>query len=87
MQEQLAQAAPTLEPRTTFLISHGIGHILVPLLVAWLSVAVIHVVARKARAWCDENPDNLEVGELLGMLPVALECPTVITVIIMATVR
>jgi hypothetical protein len=46
--EQLT-AFPNLDPGAAYLISHGVGHLLVPVLEAYLVVTLLRIAASKVR--------------------------------------
>jgi len=47
--EQLT-AFPGLDPGLSYLISHGVGHLVVPILEAWVIVWFMQFIARKVSA-------------------------------------
>lgn len=38
---------PGLDPRVSYLVSHGVGHLLVPLFEAWLVIRLLRFAAGK----------------------------------------
>lgn len=85
--DHITEVAANLSPKTQFLVAHGVDGLLLPLVSGLISISLIHLVARKAQEFIDQNPDDLAVSELLGMLPPALETPAVATAYIMMAVR
>ncbi|KAF8061339.1 dapb3 [Scenedesmus sp. PABB004] len=77
-----AGAAAGAAPGTPlhFLAAHGAGAFAAPLLWAWAITSAMRALAAHARAWCAENTHRPISSEVLGMLPSALEGPTVATV-------
>lgn len=45
--DHLATAAPALDPAASYLISHGVGHLLLPLLEAYLLIRIMQFAAAK----------------------------------------
>ncbi|WIA34675.1 hypothetical protein OEZ86_012989 [Tetradesmus obliquus] len=83
----LGGAGGGLDDKAQFLVAHGIGHLLVPLLFGWAITTAMRNVAQGARRWVEENPNQPVTAEVIGMLPAALESPTIFTVWTMVAVR
>ncbi|KAF6265688.1 Mechanosensitive ion channel-domain-containing protein [Scenedesmus sp. NREL 46B-D3] len=83
----LGGASGPLNDKAQFLIAHSIGHLLVPLLIGWAITTAMRGVAQGTRQWCEENPNQPVTTEVIGMLPSALESPTIFTVWTMVAVR
>lgn len=86
--EQLLEAnAWGLDDKAQFLVAHGVGSLLVPLLFGFAVTSVMRFLAHQAKKWCNENPDQPLSTEVISMLPSALEGPTVTTVWTMVVLR
>eukprot|EP00879_Flechtneria_rotunda_P002745 GHRR01002953.1.p1 GENE.GHRR01002953.1~~GHRR01002953.1.p1 ORF type:complete len:371 (+),score=107.71 GHRR01002953.1:255-1367(+) len=80
-------AVSGLNPKAQLLVSHGTASLLVPVLTGWLVMTVMHYLANQARLWCEDNPNQSMAIEVVGILPAALEGPTVSTVGFMVAIR
>lgn len=86
--DHLATAAPTLDPAASYLVSHGIGHLLLPLLEAYLLIKFMQFAAAKMSRWCERNWEARPLlTEVLEVLPGALKGPTVATIGVLITLR